>query len=152
MRNVLDPALGASDAWFSSFHIQKSILPSKSLRCKIQKPPFTCCGVALQILAFRVGLQYLHHLQETLYICTHRQHIERGRTRIYTQWNWQSLPVVPRGHPIFCSYGLCGFSFIHICKKLHNTKTYTIPNHCRYLNHLLSHTIQVFFKTYCNFK
>lgn len=121
----LGSCFGASDAWFSSFHIQKSILPSKSLRGEIQKPPFTCCGVALQILApqFRVDLQYLHHLQEILYICTHRQHIERGRTRIYTQWNCQGFLVVPTGHSIFCSHCLCGFSFIHISKKFHKTTT-----------------------------
>lgn len=125
MWNVLDTALGATDGWFSSFHIQKSIPPSQSLRCGIQKPPFTCCGVALQILAprFRADLQYLHHLQEILYICTHRQHIERGRKWIYTRWNCQGFPVVPTGHSIFCSYGLCGFSFIHISKKLHKTTT-----------------------------
>lgn len=125
MWDALDPALGASDAWFSSFHIQKSIFPSKSLRCEIQKPQFTCCGVALQILApqFRADLQYLHHLQEILYICTDRQHIERGRTQSHTQWNCQGFPAVPTGHSIFCSYGLCGFSFIHISKKLHKTTT-----------------------------
>lgn len=132
MWSVLDPALGASDAWFSSFHVQKSILPSKSLRCEIQKPLFTCRGVALQILApqFTADLQYLHQLQEILYICTHRQHIERGRTQTYTQWNSQGFPVVPIGHSIFCSYGLGGFSFIHISKKLHKTTTqagYQIP-------------------------
>lgn len=37
MWNVSDPASGASDAWFSSFHIQKSTLPpSKNLRREIQ--------------------------------------------------------------------------------------------------------------------
>lgn len=48
---------------------------------------------------------------------------ERRTTRIYTQWNHQGFPVVPPGHSIFCSYGLCGFSFIHISKKLHKTTT-----------------------------
>lgn len=61
--------------------------------------------------------------KKSLYICTHRQHIERGRTWIYTPWNCQGFPVVPTGHSIFCSYDLCGFSFIHISKKLHKTTT-----------------------------
>lgn len=106
-------------------HSEVNFSPLQKSQTRNTKPPFTCCGVALQILApqFRADLQYLHHLQEILYICTHRQHIERGRTRIYTQWNCQGFPVVPPGYSIFCSYGLCGFSFIHISKKLHKTTT-----------------------------